>query len=94
MAVHQKNEKKKDTNTSQQQMSIVNDEKAPKFLFVDSLAQIDLIVSFASLSRWYEQRLDNLDKPAKSKKTESFIQDHDAISVAESKTINKNNEYN
>lgn len=71
------------------QMSEIIDEKSPRLLIVDSLAPIELIVSFGSLSRWYEQKsIDPFEKTGKaSRKNESLINDHDAISVAESKRI-------
>ena len=34
------------------QLAPLFDEKSPKLLFVDSLMPIELIVSFASMSRW------------------------------------------
>lgn len=50
-------EKKKETNASQtQQANTPLDERSSRLLFVDSLTQIELLVSFASLSRWYEQK--------------------------------------
>ena len=59
------------------------DEKSPRFLFVDSLNSIEIIVSFASLSKWYEQKLEMApDRALKGKKAD--IPEHDAISVAES----------
>ena len=50
---------------------------------------IELIVSFSSLSRWYEQKLEQPEKIVKSSKNknESLIADHDAMSVAESRII-------
>ncbi len=51
---------------------------------------IELIVSFSSLSRWYEQKMEFIsDKVSKSlKKSESMIIDaHDTISVSEGRYI-------
>ena len=81
----QKVDKKKETNTSNNQAAPLLDEKSPKLLFVDSLMPIELIISFSSLSRWYEQKLEQPEKIVKSsKKNESLVVDHDAMSVAES----------
>ena len=88
MTQHLKPEKKRDAN-SQQQASIVNDDKAPKFLFADSLSPIEIMVSFASLSRWYETKSELPEKQSKPKatkeKSESFLSDHDLLSLNESK---------
>jgi hypothetical protein len=76
----------KNVNPSQSQLAPLFDEKSPKLLFVDSLLPIELIISFSSLSRWYEQKIDNqADKVmAKSKKTESVALDaNDTMSVSE-----------
>ena len=65
------------------------DEKSPRFLFVDSLNSIEIIVSFSSLSKWYEQKLETIpERAAKGKKAE--IIEHDAVSVAESKSLKFN----
>ena len=83
----QKVDKKKDANASLLQSGPLIDEKSPKLLFVDSLMPIELIVSFASLSRWYEQKLEQpekLVKSSKNAKNESLALDHDTMSVAES----------
>ena len=88
MTQHQKTEKKRETS-SQQQSSIINDEKAPRFLFADSLSPIELIVSFSSLSRWYETKAElpekQSSKPKAKEKGESFLSDHDLLSINESK---------
>jgi hypothetical protein len=83
----QKVDKKKETNASLLQTGPLLDEKSPKLCFVDSLTPIELIVSFSSLSRWYEQKLEQPEKIVKSSKNknESLIADHDAMSVAESR---------
>ncbi len=83
---HQKQEKiKKDTSSLSQMATL--DEKLSRLLFVDSLTSIELIVSFSSLSRWYEQKLEQPEKPIKpSKKGESSndLIAQDLMSVAES----------
>lgn len=66
------------------QLAPLLDEKSPKLLFVDSLTPIELIVSFSSLSRWYEQKLETPEKVKTSKKGENIMVEHDAMSVAES----------
>lgn len=83
----EKVENKKGQITSQTQLAPLFDEKSLKLLFVDSLMPIDMIVSFSSLSRWYEIKPDiSLEKTSKSlKKSESVIQEHDTFSVSESK---------
>lgn len=85
-----KSEKKKETAASHNSASL-SDEKSSKLLFVDSLDPIEMIVSFASLSRWYDLKLDTPEKFSKtSKKGENFIE-HDAMSITESnfKSLNK-----
>lgn len=72
----QKQEKKKETNANQQ--VILADDKIPRLLFVDSLNNIEIIVSYSSLSRWYEQRLENTQI---SKKKTDAIPENDAISI-------------
>ena len=80
-----KHEKKKETNAGQSQTSPLIDEKSPKLLFVDSLLPIELIVSFSSMSRWYEQKMEIPEKViGKTKKAESIVPDHETMSVAES----------
>ena len=82
----EKNEKSKEKAAAQTQLAPLFDEKSLKLLFVDSLMPIELIVSFSSLSRWYEQKMEFIsDKVSKSlKKSESMILDaHDTISVSE-----------
>jgi hypothetical protein len=82
----EKTEKNKDKAAAQTQLAPLFDEKSLKLLFVDSLMPIELIVSFSSLSRWYEQKMEFIsDKVSKSlKKSESMILDaHDTISVSE-----------
>jgi hypothetical protein len=86
----EKTEKKKDQAAAQIQLAPLFDEKSLKLLFVDSLMPIELIVSFSSLSRWYEQKMEFIsDKVSKSlKKSESMIIDaHDTISVSEGRYI-------
>ncbi|CAF0778069.1 unnamed protein product [Brachionus calyciflorus] len=73
-------EKKKDTTASLQTVPLP-DEKSPKLLFVDSLSPIELIVSFASLSRWYETKLDLPEKLGKISKKGDI--EHDMMSVTE-----------
>jgi hypothetical protein len=51
-------DKKKETNNALSQLAPLIDEKSPRLLFVDSLAPIELVVSFYSMSRWYEQRVE------------------------------------
>jgi hypothetical protein len=88
---HQKQEKQKKDTSSLSQMATL-DEKLSRLLFVDSLTSIELIVSFSSLSRWYEQRMEQPEKPIKqSKKGESSndLIAQDLMSVAESNFINK-----
>lgn len=82
--VQQKQDKKKDTSASLMHMGPLVDEKSPRLLFVDSLQPIELIVSFSSLSRWYEQKLEPEKTGKPSKKAESLITEHDAMSLAES----------
>lgn len=68
------------------QLAPLFDEKSPKLLFVDSLLPIELIISFSSLSRWYETRVDNMvnQTVSKSKKTESIaLAADDTMSVSE-----------
>lgn len=78
-------EKKKENTTLQQAPPLI-DEKSPRFLFVDSLNSIEIIVSFSSLSKWYEQKLESVPERAnKGKKAE--VPEHDAVSVAESKKL-------
>ncbi len=60
MPQKEKFEKKKDQTGTQTQLAPLFDEKSLKLLFVDSLMPIELIISFSSLSRWYEQKLENL----------------------------------
>ncbi len=73
----------KNINASQSQLAPLFDEKSPKLLFVDSLMPIELIISFSSLSRWYEQKPDISEK-IKSKKTESVALDgNETMSVSE-----------
>ncbi len=86
MLPQQKVDKKKETNTALLQTGPLLDDKSPKLCFVDSLTPIELIVSFASLSRWYEQKLELPEKIVKSSKNknESLVADHDTMSVAES----------
>ena len=75
---------KSQKNNSQSQLAPLFDEKSPKLLFVDSLFPIELIISFSSLSRWYEQKLDTHEKSTKSKKTESLTLDaNESMSVSE-----------
>lgn len=79
-------EKGREKNLAQPQVNTVIDEKSPRLLFVDSLAPIELMISFSSLSRWYEQKsAEPAEKPGKmSRKPESISTDHDLISVTES----------
>jgi hypothetical protein len=56
------------------------EERSPR-LFVDSLMPIDFIITFSSLSKWYEQRIELPDRLSKTKKGESFVIEHDSISV-------------
>ena len=87
MSQKEKFEKKKDQTGTQTQLAPLFDEKSLKLLFVDSLMPIELIISFSSLSRWYEQKLEIIatsDKVTKSlKKSETLIQEHDNISISE-----------
>lgn len=72
---------KKEPNS---QLAPLFDDKSPKLLFVDSLMPIELIVSFASMSRWYEQKSDLPEKVNKNKKTESIAMDaNETMSVSE-----------
>lgn len=79
----QKSEKKKETNTSHHSAPL-SDEKYPKLLFVDSLDPIELIVSFASLSRWYDLKIDIPEKITKSSKKGENTIEQDLMSVTES----------
>ena len=82
----EKVEGKKGQITSQTQLAPLFDEKSLKLLFVDSLMPIEMIISFASLSRWYEIKPETPPEkvPKSIKKSESIIQEHDTISVSES----------
>lgn len=82
----QKSEKKKETNTSHHSASL-SDEKSPKLLFLDSLDPIELIVSFASLSRWYDLKIDIPEKNSKTSKKGENIIEQDAMSITESNLI-------
>jgi hypothetical protein len=55
--VQSKIERKKDAPADKQQ-PILSDEKSPRFLFVDNLTPIEIVISFSSLSKWYEQRIE------------------------------------
>jgi hypothetical protein len=80
----QQKEKRKETNAAMSHLGSL-DEKLPRLLFVDSLTPVELIVSFSSMSRWYEQKLEIPEKISKiSKKAESLVADHDSFSVVES----------
>ncbi len=59
---HVSKDKKKETNNPLSQLAPLIDEKSPRFLFVDSLAPIELVVSFQSMSRWYEQKIEAPEK--------------------------------
>jgi hypothetical protein len=63
----------------------LTDEKSPRFLFVDNLSPIEIMVSFSSLSKWYEQRIEVIpEKTIKNKK------EHDAALAAECKFLQYN----
>jgi hypothetical protein len=53
-------DKKKEGNNPLAQLAPLIDEKSPRLLFVDALTPIELVLSFYSMSRWYEQRLDQI----------------------------------
>jgi hypothetical protein len=80
---------RKETSLAQSLSSSILDEKAPRLLFVDSLTPIEVIVSFSSLSRWYEQKpeADNRDRPKPSSRRVENVTEHDSLSVAESKNL-------
>lgn len=83
-------EKRRETNIAQSSQQSTLDEKSSRLLFVDSLSPIELMVSFTSLPRWYEQKPveQQLEKATKGgKKTENVPIDHDSFSVVEGKFI-------
>ncbi len=83
--MQQKLDKKKDVNQSMAQLSPSLDEKSPRLLFVDSLTPIELIVSFSSLGRWYEQKVELPEKISKaSKKVENMLIEQDTMSLPDS----------
>ena len=94
LAQTQKGNRKEINNPAQAlSSSVLIDEKSARLLFVDSLNPIEIIVSFASLSRWYDADTNNTKQKQISSKRGNenanvTAEHHDSLSLAERKNIN------